>query len=212
MSTLRHLWPRGLYGLPMAITGCPKSRDFEWQIGYRFQDLEDNTKQTSRSAVFHLAAHIVNGDVDQLYCIKDTVVKDKDLPLWPKGKYCIYQRGTKCPETDGKFEAGFVLWDDENGSENHKNLNKKSGVLPAGKFDNDTLIRFCCQVNGSQTNPINLPVEDPFYLIFYEKNKCQEVFGTFHIRKTFAMILRKQTITMQLGSRIQHEPLKSYLI
>lgn len=166
----------------MANTGCPKSRNFEWQTGYRFQDLEDSTKLTKRTKNFHLAAHIVSGDVDQMFCIKDTVAPDNELPLWPKGRYCIYQRGIQCPATDGSFEAGFVLWDDENGSGSGKNLNRKCGTLPAGQFDNDTLIKFCCQVNGSQDNPINLPTDDPFYLIFY-KEDCQEVLGTFHIKE-----------------------------
>ena len=160
----------------MAQTGCPSSREFNWKIGYRFQDLDASFK----SAEFHLAAHVAAGDVNQFFCIKNSGASDKSVPVWPSGDYCIYQRGAKCPATSGTFEAGYVLWDDENGANGNQNKNNKGGALPAGIYNNDTLMRFCCQVNGSVDDPIVLPVDDPFYLMVYKGN-CQEVLGTIRI-------------------------------
>jgi len=74
--------------------------------------------------------------------------------------------------------SGSVLWDDENGASG-KNMNFHDGSIPEGVFNQDTKIFFCCHVAGSCDNPIELPVDNPFYLIAFTPH-CQEVLNTVH--------------------------------
>ena len=174
------LWPRGTYGLPMADTGCPVDPNFTWRTGYRYQDMEDDTKNSQLSASSHLAANVHDGDVEQNFCMKTSTASDNSRPLWPKGDYCIYKRGKTCPtHSSTKFFEGYFYWDDENGKRG-VNKNKKSGALPSGFYDVDTEIRFCCDVSGFYKKPIELPIDKPFYLFPFNKLECQEVYGAFH--------------------------------
>jgi len=53
-------WPEGLYGLPMALNGCPANSTINWKTGTLYQGLEDTNQQTSHTYQFHLKA-VVNG-------------------------------------------------------------------------------------------------------------------------------------------------------
>jgi len=74
--------------------------------------------------------------------------------------------------------SGSVLWDDEEGASG-TNKNANSGSLPAGVYNQDTKIFFCCHTAGSYDNPIELPFDKPFYLIAFTSH-CQEVLNTVH--------------------------------
>ncbi|XP_068672672.1 uncharacterized protein [Montipora foliosa] len=172
-------WPEGKYGLPMASSGCPKAKGFSWQTGFIYQDLEDNNSRTTTSLSFHLRAAIVNSnDVLRGFCIKTTQSSAVDLgrPSWPYGNYCIYKKGSTCPSG---LQPGWVLWDDENGK-NGLNLNFRNGSIPNGIYKQDTKISFCCQDVGSVDDPIELPIDEPFYLIAFNSKRCQEVLKAIH--------------------------------
>ncbi|XP_022794884.1 uncharacterized protein LOC111333551 [Stylophora pistillata] len=172
-------WPSGKYGLPMAKSGCPKSDGFSWKTGYIYQDLEDDKSLTANSPSFHLNASVLSlGDVSQSFCFKTnrTDSVDNSRFSWPYGQYCIYKKGSSCP---GSLKEGRVLWDDENG-QNGINLNFKTGTVPAGTYNADTEIKFCCQDVGSYSEPIELPIDKPFYLIAFNSKNCQEVLKTTH--------------------------------
>ena len=160
----------------MPKSGCPKAHGFYWNIGYILQDLEDTDSRTSVSPYSHLLGWVSN-DVVRYFCIKNnaSATIDSKRFRWPAGEYCIYQRGSKCPTG---LQSGWVLWDDENSSTG-TNKNSHAGVLPAGAYQQDTEIFFCCQSTGSHDDPIELPVASPFYLIAF-RSQCQEVLNTIH--------------------------------
>ena len=160
----------------MPNSGCPKADGFHWNSGYILQDLEDTQSMTSVSSNSHLLGWVSN-DVVRYFCIKNnaSVAVDSKRFRWPAGEYCIYRRGSKCPSG---LLSGSVLWDDEN-SAIGRNRNSHAGVLPAGVYNQDTKIFFCCQTTGSHDDPIELPVASPFYLIAFTP-QCQEVLNTIH--------------------------------
>lgn len=163
----------------MAKSGCPKANGFSWETGYIYQDLEDDKSLTQTSPSFHLnAAVLSSGDVRGSFCFKmnKSASVDNGRFRWPAGQYCIYKKGASCPKL---LQDGWVLWDDENGKKG-ANLNFQSGTVPAGSYTKDTKIYFCCQDVGSVSDPIELPIESPFYLIAYNSRTCQEVLKTIH--------------------------------
>ncbi|XP_074638426.1 uncharacterized protein LOC141896933 [Acropora palmata] len=172
-------WPAEKYGLPMASSGCPTAKGFSWETGYVYQDLENNSSRTTTSSSFHLRAAVVNSnDIIRGFCMKTTKSSTVDLgrPPWPHGNYCIYKKSINCPTG---LSPGWVLWDDENG-QNGINLNVKNGSVPKGLYNRDTRVSFCCQTVGSIDDPIELPIDEPFYLIAYRSKRCQEVLKTIH--------------------------------
>ena len=89
--------------------------------------------------------------------------------LFSLGRYCIFKKGD-CPKG---FKEGYVFWDDEN----DKNINKKGGTLPDGRYDQDTLVYYCCRTDGDRYTAISLPVISPFYLKPFNASECQRVKG-----------------------------------
>jgi len=158
-------WPKGRYGLPKSIYGCPKTFGVSWETGFRYHDTEDDGTENQRSDVFHLAANFSEDGISHEFCIKDDIDGEGD---WPPGKYCIYKRGSSCP---ANLKEGFVMWDDENTD----NQNDKGGALPAGQYTEDTKIYFCCSTTGFVDKEISLPAKRPFFLFAYESARCQKV-------------------------------------
>ena len=71
------------------------------------------------------------------------------------------------------FREGFIKWDDKD----FRNKNEHKGELPEGKYDDNTMINFCCHSgNGNPTDPIQLLTEKPFVLYRYGR-ECQKVMG-----------------------------------
>ncbi|KAL9956919.1 hypothetical protein ACROYT_G038479 [Oculina patagonica] len=167
-------WPEGLYGLPMAINGCPSDSSIKWNTGTLYQDLEDTDPQTRHSLQFHLNAAVrPNGDVERSFCMKTSTINDSQRSKWPSGKYCIYLWGQRCP---WGMDIGWVQWDDENTAISY-NKNSKWGTVPKGVYDQNTRIYYCCSTRGSALSPISLPLDWPFYLIAYGSKTCQAVRG-----------------------------------
>jgi len=158
-------WPKGRYGLPKSIYGCPKTFGVSWETGFRYHDTEDDGTENQRSDVFHLAANFSEDGISHEFCIKDDIDGEGD---WPPGKYCIYKRGSSCPVN---LKEGFVMWDDENTD----NQNDKGGALPSGQYTEDTKIYFCCSTTGFVDKEISLPAKRPFFLFAYESARCQKV-------------------------------------
>ena len=172
-------WPRGTYGLPMAMSGCPGSDGFDWKTGRRYEDLEDSPNSDTKSSPgSHFKSWVTEGDALRYFCMKrnDSFAVDMNRTLWPRGNYCIYKSGKFCPSG---FTEGWVLWDDENGFKGQKNRNYKVGTLPSGKYNQDTKIFFCCQNAGRVSTPIHLPTTRPFYLIAFKYLACQDVYRAF---------------------------------
>lgn len=71
------------------------------------------------------------------------------------------------------MEDGSITWDDEDHDHN-TNKNEINGYLPDGQYDVNTRIYYCCQNQGYWYNPVELPVDRPFYLLPYSRN-CQRV-------------------------------------
>jgi hypothetical protein len=164
-------WPAGKYGLPNTIYGCPKAEDFSWASGNIHQALNKNNK---RSSSFHLKANVTSKGVERSFCIKNANSLGPVRPSWPAGKYCIYRKGGGCPIG---FKQGSLIWN------NRFDLyyTKASGVVPDGRStSSNTLITFCCAINGDKSTPIPLPIESPFYLLAYQSDACQEVRGALH--------------------------------
>ena len=70
------------------------------------------------------------------------------------------------------MKEGYIKWDDEDRAIENNEIN---GALPDGKYNDDTQIYYCCQNQGSWYNSIELPVDQPFYLLPFAKANCQRV-------------------------------------
>eukprot|EP00111_Clytia_hemisphaerica_P007703 TCONS_00022387-protein len=158
-------WPKGRYGLPKPVTGCPTSDKTRWKTGFRYHDTEDDGTENQRSDNFHLAANFSEDGISHEFCIKDDFEGEGE---WPAGRYCIYKRGPLCPQG---LDQGFVIWDDENTD----NQDDKGGALPEGEYTEDTKIYFCCSDKGIKDNQIALPTKKPFFLFAYKSINCQKV-------------------------------------
>ena len=71
-------WPKGRYGLPQTINGCPASTDFTWKRGYRYHDTEDDGTENQHSDIFHLASNFTEDGIRHDFCIKDTDIGDNE--------------------------------------------------------------------------------------------------------------------------------------
>ncbi|XP_019637817.1 PREDICTED: sushi, von Willebrand factor type A, EGF and pentraxin domain-containing protein 1-like [Branchiostoma belcheri] len=161
-------WPRGTYGLPKTDTGCPEPAGVTWRTGVRVQDTEDDDSNNRWSPGLHFDGNFWKNNVHQKFCMKTS--SWEGYGNWPSGSYCIFKKGG-CPSG---FQRGELFWDDEDTIINNKN--SRSGELPDGKYDHNTLIRYCCRNDGNADTPAPLPHHNPFYLFRY-KQGCQKVAG-----------------------------------
>lgn len=76
-------WPKGSYGLPRPVLGCPLSNAPVWKTGWRFQDTEDSNPDNRQSESFHMDAVVMKNDMNKSFCIA-TQAKG---PGWPKGEF-----------------------------------------------------------------------------------------------------------------------------
>lgn len=160
-------WPAGTYGIPRAQSGCPSSFGFTWRTGWRYQDTSDFFPSNKHSNNFHLDASVDKNNLKRAFCMKTDKAKDASRPRWPKGKYCIYKKGS-CPTG---FQNGYITWDDEDWF----NKNNKGGILPDGVYGSNTKIYYCCRTDGNKVEPIELPTIKPFFLVAYGSASCQQV-------------------------------------
>ncbi|XP_070568137.1 uncharacterized protein [Ptychodera flava] len=162
-------WPKGGYGLPTPLDGCPNSVGFAYESGWRFQDNENDGLGNQWSSPYNLEGPYTNTDSQQNFCMKTQEIVATEDWVWGPGEYCIYKTGL-CPQG---FAAGYVLWDDE---DDLPQGNALGGTLPDGTYDRNTLIYYCCREDGSPNDPLYLPKEVPFVLIKRSAN-CQAVNG-----------------------------------
>lgn len=102
------------------------------------------------------------------FCV-NTSPRDPRHP-WPRGSYCVFAKNG-CPNG---FRTGTIKLDDEDIS----NRNRKSGTLPDGVYDRDTLYRFCCRSDAPHHQAIPLPSAAPFILFQPQGARaCQQVSG-----------------------------------
>ena len=90
-------WPAGSYGIPKAASGCPYGEGFQWRIGQRNQDTEDNTPRSYKSPRFHLDATVSKTNVERSFCVKTDTSTDMRRRPWPAGKisFLIDKSSTK---------------------------------------------------------------------------------------------------------------------
>jgi hypothetical protein len=65
------------------------------------------------------------------------------------------------PTTPEGSGTGEFPGDDED----YSNISKSGRWLPDGSYDNDIVIKYCCQTEGKWFESIELPVTRPFYLL-----------------------------------------------
>ncbi len=100
----------------------------------------------------------------------------REIIFFFTGSYCIYKYSS-CPSG---MKQGYVKWDDED-TLFFSNANDKKNPVPYGVYDHDTKIYYCCQNSGKWNDPIELPIDRPFYLLPHSGStnpKCQLVKGT----------------------------------
>nr|AIR07876.1 apextrin-like protein 1 [Branchiostoma japonicum] len=166
-------WPTGTYGLPRTNTGCPVAAGARWRTGVRKHDTEDDDASNQWTNGLHFDGEFGRNNMKQKFCMK-TSSGDGD-GNWPRGSYCIFKKGG-CPRG---FQSGEIYWDDEDDD----NGNSRSGEVPDGNYDRNTLIKYCCRNDGSANNQISLPNRSPFYLFRYRQG-CQKVAG-MNVREEF---------------------------
>ena len=165
-------WPSGSYTMPKPKSGCPHTDKTTWKEAWRFQDLENDAKQGSKfSSNFHMDAKIVNNDLERGFCTNNNQGVQEP---WPVGSYCLYRNANHCPPN---MTQGFIEWYDEQ----EKNQNRFNNYLslPDGiYFGPSTRLLYCCHTTGKWYKSIQLPTENPFYLLPYGSGNCQRVVGT----------------------------------
>jgi hypothetical protein len=78
---------------------------------------------------------------------------------------------------------GFVKWDDRDVLHVWLSANKQYGAFPDGEYGINTKIYYCCQNTPDKlSDPIELPVDRPFYLLPHSSSgstmpRCQLVKG-----------------------------------
>lgn len=158
---IRIRWPVGKYALPMTKKGCPQDRG--WHEGGRLQETHKKWgefvfgKPSARST---MSGEFKSESIKTYYCVKDS--NRMDTAPWPKGNYCIAQKGGECPLG---FVSGHVTWNDRN----WKRHGKTWGTLPDGiyrgsKNNKGTTIYYCCHSDGHYGTPMLLPTNKPFYI------------------------------------------------
>ena len=82
-------WPAGSYGIPKAASGCPSADGFQWLIGRRYQDTEDNNPKNHKSQEFHLDATVDSKrGIIRSFCMKTDKSTDANRSSWPLGNRC----------------------------------------------------------------------------------------------------------------------------
>ncbi|XP_070202742.1 uncharacterized protein [Littorina saxatilis] len=99
-----------------------------------------------------------------------------------RGFQCNGNRNLKCLQTAQVvfvtppltgFSEGSIYWDDEN--DNNQNAEPNNPRYnPAGTFNGNTNIEFCCRDDGASDQAIKVPIRRAFYLMRY-KGPCQQV-------------------------------------
>ena len=79
-------WPAGSYGIPKPASGCPYADGFQWLVGRRYQDTEDNNPNNHKSPEFHLDATVDSKKgIIRSFCMKTDTTTDKIRSSWPPG-------------------------------------------------------------------------------------------------------------------------------
>lgn len=76
-------WPQGTYGLPKAVSGCPKADDFLWQEGWVSQDTNGENSNNSKSEPFYLDGVVDVKRVNRSFCLKTSLHGNR--LNWPRG-------------------------------------------------------------------------------------------------------------------------------
>ena len=85
-------WPSGSYGLPRPKSGCPNGEQNGWYEGWRFQDMEDDSKNTSTrsraSSGSHMDVKFIGDkrDVKRTFCMKENAAIETRFCPFIKGK------------------------------------------------------------------------------------------------------------------------------
>ena len=148
----------------MASWGCPRG----WYSGWRYQYTEHHRYRNKKSRWLErkMRIHVLTKYICTYYCVK--IIKGESRVQWPRGTYCTAKKG-KCPR--GFFEGG-IKWDDKN----RYNKNHKWGILPDGKYNWDTIVKYCCRSDLYHHFAMVLPTKRPFILYRYGGH-CQHVRG-----------------------------------
>ena len=161
------VWPRGTYSLiQVADQPCTAG----WLTGCRYEDTEDHDAANTwtDNIESYIQGEFYKSNIEMCYCTK--AQDDSSIFRWPKGSYCIAQKGGTCP--DPAFSQGYIYWDDED--DHNKNSVDKADGLPDGGYDKNTRIDYCCRNDGSSSNTIVLPSEKDF-MLFSPVEECHQV-------------------------------------
>jgi len=164
-------WPFGKFSLLRAGEECAKGNSV-FKTGARYQDTEDDGSVNDWPIDSPgIGAYMKMDGFDLNFCTKKANRGDYN---WPSGEYCVLKFGNKCPfqgnNRDNPWSEGSIFFDDEDDN----NANRKSGTVPAGTYDSDTQLKFCCREDGGVSQPILLPATKSFYMFAY-RGSCQRV-------------------------------------
>ena len=99
--------------------------------GYRLKDwtMEPKSQNISRD---HLSNSLSTGHFVEEYCTFENQMPNKEsVDLFPKGSYCVYKKGLKCPLG---FEEGYIIFR-ENVSDAYRTRSHTAGTMPEGRQD-----------------------------------------------------------------------------
>ncbi|XP_078337921.1 uncharacterized protein LOC111136932 [Crassostrea virginica] len=176
-------WPSPPFALPEPLSGCPTDNG-PWVVG-RVTHTINASSAAFQNNTFHYQGLNLKGlqtfkTLEISYCGREqSTIFPSDLP-WPAGSYCIAAQTTNsCPSG---FNLGYIVL---SLYPVHYREPPGQNVTKTGSFQGininprqNYLMYYCCRNDGSESVPIILPHQEPFYLYPEHRTmKCQKVFG-----------------------------------
>ena len=78
-------WPAGTYGIPKPASGCPYADGFQWETGWRSQDMNNDYSNNAKSIEFHLDGEVDEKKINRSFCMKTDATSQQTRPAWPPG-------------------------------------------------------------------------------------------------------------------------------
>lgn len=176
-------WPSSPFALLEPNSGCPTD-DGPWETGSTTHTVNSTIASDPNNTFQYQELHIkgLHGPttLEMSYCgrVEDSVHRSHD---WPAGSYCLDRASDSCPSgfRRASITHGLQSIPHINYYESPEQTFNSSGSVPSLQISDQYYVEnFCCRNDGSESAPIILPHQEPFYLYpEMRTKKCQKVLG-----------------------------------
>lgn len=178
-------WPSESFALPEPTNGCPADNG-PWETGSTTHTV-NSTIATNPNNTFQYHGMQLKGlqtptTLKMSYCTRAEEASVSRSLAWPSGSYCIARVSSRCPSG---FSAGSIYHGLQSRPRRHYNdppdqTVNTSGTVPSIYISTRNYygLSYCCRNDGSESAPIILPHQEPFYLYpDMGAKRCQKVLG-----------------------------------